>query len=92
MVVMEALLGPTWTSLRELKGTERFQAGQAAREASKRAQHIALPTNGAVVVHGDLNSGNIMVCTANAKVEVRFVDFDWAGEAGTTGYLLSDVF
>jgi hypothetical protein len=42
-------------------------------------------------VHGDLRSGNIMVRadTKNGKWTVKFIDFDWAGNAGEVKYPFS---
>ena len=40
-------------------------------------------------VHGDLRKENILVCKEDAKVNVVFIDWDWAGVAGEVCYPIS---
>jgi len=37
-------------------------------------------------VHGDLRDENIMIKYENGKIDIKFVDFDWAGREGEAKY------
>ena len=100
LVTMEYLAPPewmpatAWCSARDAAGIARARAAVAA--ALKRAHALSL--DGDATVHGDCRGVNVLVRCAEgaegtaAEVEVRFVDFDWAGTQGgarTYGPLLS---
>ena len=50
-------------------------------EQKKKLQKIVNIIHNANIVHGDLREPNIMVSTSN-EIDIRIIDFDWAGTAG----------
>jgi hypothetical protein len=98
MVVMELLdVAAGWRVLRQLAPAEQAAARGAALAALRRAHAAPLP-GGGFGAHGDCRDVNVMVRLAPAapaagtaagaapEWEVRFVDFDGAGEEGCRLY------
>jgi hypothetical protein len=91
MVVME-LLRPEdgWRMLAELDGRQRSAVLAAVLAALRAAHAVPLPCGGAGA-HGDCRDANVLVrqCATpdgGVHVDVRFVDFDWSGRAGSAAY------
>ena len=94
MAIMEEL-DESWVQLEKLDDQEQPLARQAALIALNQAHSLRVNgfTNGSV--HGDARDPNVMVrrplSSSSSLVEVgskniKFVDFDWAGEHGVSQY------
>ena len=81
MVVMELLPAGEWTRL----GEDRAAADEAL-QALARAHALTLPC-GRRTAHGDCRPDNVLVRRGEGgAVDVRFVDFCWAGVEGVSLY------
>ncbi|KAG2423370.1 hypothetical protein HYH02_015342 [Chlamydomonas schloesseri] len=82
LIEMEWLPEPEWRQLSDLQqGAELEEALAAVREALE----CAHTETG--MVHGDVRPPNCMVRRSSSNGwEVRFVDFEWAGDAGQATY------
>ena len=82
--VMEKL-DESWVSLDAWDGSVESDRRDAVRsDIGKGIEYIIGLLEEKGYVHGDLRASNIMVC--ENSLELKVVDFDWAGEAGQTCY------
>ena len=91
MVVME-LLYPDhgWRMLAQLDAPQQRLVLPAILAALRTAHAVPLPSGG-VAAHGDCRDANVLVhkrttAAGGVALDVRFVDFDWAGRAGAARY------
>lgn len=73
-------LGEEWKPLSSFDEAARSLYKEAVLAAYEKSFK---PNN---FVHGDLHGQNIMIRTINSLVEVKFVDFEWAGKNGIARY------
>jgi len=83
MIAME-YLGPPWQTLAGLDTTTKESARVVVKEALQSVQNLCAGT-----VHGDARDVNIMVKRTEKSFDVRFVDFDWAGQESSSTYPLN---
>jgi len=88
MVVMEQLDPSAWTNLHRYDSSGRPCVARVVRQALEMAHSITLPSGGKAA-HGDCRKPNIMVKGEGENAEVKFVDFEWAGEEGKRLYPLN---
>ncbi|KAG0603954.1 hypothetical protein M758_10G133400 [Ceratodon purpureus] len=86
LVAME-FLGDPWKTFLLLDDQEKTECRSVVLDALKKVHGLSVfgPEN-AGSVHGDAREGNIMVRRRNGVFEVKFIDFDWAGQHGVSTY------
>jgi hypothetical protein len=87
LVAME-FLGHPWKSFLLLDDQEKTKCRGVVLKALKAVHGLSVqfgPVN-ARSVHGDAREGNIMVRRKEGGFEVKFIDFDWAGQDGVSTY------
>lgn len=86
MIAME-YLGPPWQVLVLLDTETKERARVVAREALQKVHKLRVfDSTNAGSVHGDVRDVNIMVRSYGKGFDVRFVDFDWAGQESVSTY------
>jgi hypothetical protein len=86
MIPME-YLGPPWQMLVQLDTETKERARLAVREALQKVHRLRVfDSINAGSVHGDVRDVNIMVRSHGKGFDVRFVDFDWAGQDSVSTY------
>ena len=86
--VMEYLDPSIWQTLYQLSKPKKKLNKPTANQLRGALQEIIAALDEKKYVHGDLRSNNIMIRTdvMDKSVELKVVDFDWAGEAGQARY------
>ena len=86
--VMEYLDPSIWQTLYQLSKPKKKLNRPTANQLRGALQEIIAALDEKKYVHGDLRSNNIMIRTnvMDKSVELKVVDFDWAGEAGQVYY------
>ena len=82
--VMEYLDPPTWQTLYQF-----FESDTAAvdpTQLQEAVEGILKMLDTKDYVHGDLRTNNIMIRTNEKCVDLKVIDFDWAGKAGEVCY------
>ena len=82
--VMEYLDPPTWQTLYQF-----FESDTAAvdpTQLQEAVEGILKMLDTKDYVHGDLRTNNIMIQTNEKCVDLKVIDFDWAGKAGEVCY------
>jgi len=82
--VMEYLGPPTWQTLYQF-----FESDTAAvdpTQLQEAVEGILKMLDTKDYVHGDLRTNNIMIQTNEKCVDLKVIDFDWAGKAGEVCY------
>ena len=86
--VMEYLDPSIWQTLHQLSKPKNKPNKPTANQLRGTLQKIIAALDEKKYVHGDLRSNNIMIRTdvMDKSVELKVVDFDWAGKAGQVYY------
>lgn len=86
LVAME-FLGHPWKPFLLLDDSEKTECRYVVLEALRKVHGLSVfgPMN-AGSVHGDAREGNIMVRRKEGVFEVKFIDFDWAGQDSVSTY------
>ena len=86
--VMEYLDPSVWQTLYQLFKPKKKPNKPTANQLRGALQEIIAALDEKEYVHGDLRSNNIMIRTdvMDKSVELKVVDFDWAGKAGQVYY------
>jgi hypothetical protein len=86
LVAME-FLGHLWKPFLLLDDWEKIECRLVVLEALKKVHGLSVfgPMN-AGSIHGDAREGNIMVRQKEGVFEVKFIDFDWAGQDSVSTY------
>ena len=86
--VMEYLDPSIWQTLHQLSKPKNKPNKPTANQLRGVLQKIIAALDEKKYVHGDLRSNNIMIRTdvMDKSVELKVVDFDWAGKAGQVYY------
>ena len=86
--VMEYLDPSIWQTLHQLSKPKNKPNKPTANQLRGALQKIIAALDEKKYVHGDLRSNNIMIRTdvMDKSVELKVVDFDWAGKAGQVYY------
>ena len=86
--VMEYLDPSIWQTLHQLSKPKNKPNKPTGNQLRGTLQKIIAALDEKKYVHGDLRSNNIMIRTdvMDKSVELKVVDFDWAGKAGQVYY------
>ena len=86
--VMEYLDPSVWQTLYQLSKSKEKPRKPMVSQQRGALQEIITALDEKNYVHGDLRSNNIMIRTdvMDKSVELKVVDFDWAGKAGQVHY------
>jgi len=86
--VMEYLDPSVWQTLYQLSKSKKKPGKPTVSQLRGALQEIITVLDEKSYVHGDLRSNNIMIRTdvMDKSVELKVVDFDWAGIAGQVRY------
>ena len=86
--VMEYLDPSVWQTLYQLSKSKNKPRKPTVSQLRGALQEIITALDEKSYVHGDLRSNNIMIRTdvMDKSVDLRVIDFDWAGEAGQVRY------
>ena len=86
--VMEYLDPSVWQTLYQLSKSKKKPRKPTVSQLQGALQEIITVLHEKSYVHSDLRSNNIMIRTdvMNKSVELKVVDFDWAGKAGQVYY------
>jgi serine/threonine protein kinase len=80
MVVMEYIRGETFTLAKSKMNNDTVETVKSEIKCALTVLH----ENG--LVFGDLRPPNVMITEAKKTVQVKLIDFDWAGEVGQVEY------
>ena len=86
MVVMEMLDATVYKMYADKAVRWQFPS---IRSLEEKVKNLVAELHGGGFVHGDIRDANIMVklaAAAESEVEVKLLDFDWAGKEGEACY------